>query len=78
MSTGKDTGRKWYLSNDGTVGKGGSPVDVWEESLQADTDRRDDLGLGVSLAHPGPKHGEGQGRESGKALVLGLRRLRSH
>ena len=53
-------------------------MDVWEESLQADTDRRDDLGLGVSLAHPGPKHGEGQGRESGKALVLGLRRLRSH
>ena len=33
VSTGKNTGRKWYLSNDLTAGKGGSPVVVWEESI---------------------------------------------
>ena len=59
-------------------GEGRKPCGCLGGKHYRQIDRRDDLGLGVSLAHPGPKHGEGQGRESGKALVLGLRRLRSH
>ena len=32
----------------------------------------------MSLAHPGAKNREGQGRESGEALVLDLKGLKSH
>lgn len=63
--TGKDTGRKWYLSNDLREG-GGRSADVWEKSITGRLGTRAmALGGGKSLAGPSGRNGEQGGNQAG-------------